>query len=50
MGFRAIERVFNIPNTLVLYWIRKLGKKLKDLQNKEKIITDKDIIEPKVVS
>lgn len=46
MGFRAIERVFNIPNTLVLYWIRKLGKKLEDLKNKEKNeITEKEIIE-----
>lgn len=44
MGFRAIERVFNIPNTLVLYWVKKLGKKLEELQNKEKIL-DKDIID-----
>ena len=44
MGFRAIERVFNISNTLVLYWIKKLEKRLEELQNKEKI-TEKEILE-----
>jgi hypothetical protein len=45
MGFRHISRIFDIPLTTIFYFIKKLGKKLEDLKNKEKIITDKQIIE-----
>ena len=30
MGIRSIERVKNVPNTLVLKWIKKFGTLVKD--------------------
>jgi transposase-like protein len=29
VGIRSIGRIENIPNTVVLYWLRKMGKMLK---------------------
>ena len=43
VGFRQIERIFDTPNTLVLYWIKKLGTKLEKLKGQNP--PDKTIIQ-----
>ena len=44
VGFRQIERIFDVPYQLVVYWIKKLNSKLEELKKSDKI-TEKEIIE-----
>lgn len=44
MGFNAISRMLNISVSGIIHVIKKIGKKLEDIQS-TKQITDKEIIE-----
>ncbi len=37
VGIRAIERIFDVSNQLISYWIKKYGKKLEEIKSKEKV-------------
>lgn len=36
VGIRSIERILNIPNTLVLNWIKNIGKNIENIINNNK--------------
>ena len=35
IGFRRIERLLGVSHTAVIYWVKKAGKKIKDIAFKE---------------
>lgn len=44
-GIRSIARVKSIPNSLVIYWIKKISDSIRDLVSKKAaIITKEDIV------
>ncbi|HSQ97704.1 MAG TPA: hypothetical protein VLL98_03210 [Rickettsiales bacterium] len=45
VGIRSIERILNVPNELILNWIKNIGKNLEQIieNNKKQIKTTKKI-------